>query len=53
MVLLAETPAEIREAAERYGRKRSMSSMWFQAIQAKWSSANWAPERLTDLPHQL
>ena len=34
MVLLAETPAEIREAAERYGRKRSVSSMWFQAIQA-------------------
>ena len=44
MVLLAETPADIREAAERYGRKRSMSSMWFQAIQAKWSSANWAAE---------
>src|SRR6266571_2739086 len=44
MILLAETPAQIREAAERYGRERSMSSMWFQAIQEQWSSANWAAE---------
>ena len=34
----------IREAAERYGRERSVSSMWFEAIQAKWSSANWTAE---------
>ena len=34
----------IREAAERYDRERSVSSMWFEAIQAKWSSAHWAAE---------
>jgi hypothetical protein len=44
MILLTETPAQIREAAERYGRERSMASLWFQAIQEKWSSANWAAE---------
>jgi len=44
MILLVETPAWIREAAERYGRERSMSSLWFQAMQEKWSSENWAAE---------
>jgi hypothetical protein len=44
MILLAETPAWIREAAERYGRESSMSSLWFQALQEKWSSENWAAE---------
>jgi hypothetical protein len=34
----------IREAAERYGRERSVSNMRFEAIQAQWSSANWAAE---------
>ena len=34
LVLLAETPAEIREAAERYGRERGVSSLWFRAMQA-------------------
>jgi hypothetical protein len=44
MILLAENPTEIGEAAERYGRERSMSSLGFQAIQEKWSSENWAAE---------
>src|SRR5215467_9680010 len=34
----------ITEAAERYGRERSVSSMWCEALQANWSSANWAAE---------
>src|SRR5262245_19959167 len=44
MLLLAETPTQIREAAERYGHERSMSSLWLQAIQEQWSPANWAAE---------
>jgi hypothetical protein len=44
MVWLAETPMVIREAEERYGHERSVSSMWFEAIQAQWSSANGAAE---------
>jgi len=44
MLLLAETPTQIREAAERYGHERSVSSMWFEAIQAQWSSAHIPPD---------
>src|SRR5918911_875466 len=44
MVWLAETPVEIREAAERYGHERSVSSLWFGAIQTKWSPSYWAAE---------
>ena len=32
----------IREAVERYGRERSVSSRWWEAMQAQWSSANGA-----------
>src|SRR6266436_6731726 len=44
MVWLAETSMEIREAAERYGRARGVSSMWFRAIQEKRSYSYWGTE---------
>src|SRR5262249_27267009 len=44
MVLLVETPAEIREAAKCYGRERSVSSLWFGAVQEKWAYPYGAAE---------
>ena len=44
MVWGAATPMANREAAERYGRERDVSSMWFGAIQEKRSYSYWETE---------
>ena len=42
--MVGKNTYEIREVAERYGRERDVSSMWFRAIQEKWPYAYWEAE---------